>query len=203
MRCRVNQTLVEPPVSIHKSLKMKICCAHLGALETWRNKRNRWELTFVVSCIIFPVHAPWFYPNMLFDNMQDERLSSQETHQASVHEGYHNTLKEWFREATRKAQRDHMAVEWCIKTTLSDDKSRDLTAFYVLKQQSRSKSFPNPLMQMALRLLTPSCVAMRSPFNLDKQKVKSLIYLHLSTYSYSRHSTSPSSPGCFVWCSQL
>jgi hypothetical protein len=52
---------------------------------------------------------------MLFDNMQDElrseRLSSQETHQASVHEGYRNTLKEWFREATQKAQRDHMVVE--------------------------------------------------------------------------------------------
>jgi len=84
---------------------------------------------------------------MLFDNMQDElrseRLSSQETHQASVHEGYRNTLKEWFREATQKAQRDHMVVEWCTKITLSDDKSRDLTAFYVLKQQSRSKLFLN------------------------------------------------------------
>jgi len=147
MRCSVNQTLVEPPVSNHKSLKMKIWCAHLGALENRRSKRNRRELTFVVSCKILPVHAPWLCPNMLFDNMQDalrrERLSSQETHQASVHEGYRNTLREWFREATRKAQRDHMAVEWCTKATLSDDKSRDLTAFYVLKQQSRSKSFPN------------------------------------------------------------
>jgi len=94
---------------------MKKWCAHLGALETRSSKRNRRELTFVASCVILPVQAPWLYPNMLFGNMKavlhGERLSSQETHQASVHEGYRNTLKEWFRKATRKAQRDHMAVE--------------------------------------------------------------------------------------------
>jgi hypothetical protein len=53
---------------------------------------------------------------MLFDNkmkdaLRNERLSSQETHPASVHEWYCNTLKEWFRKATRKGQRDHMVVE--------------------------------------------------------------------------------------------
>jgi hypothetical protein len=52
---------------------------------------------------------------MLFDNTKDamrgERLSSQETHQGSVHEWYRNSLKEWFRKATRKAQRNHMVVE--------------------------------------------------------------------------------------------
>jgi hypothetical protein len=104
-----------PPIIIHRSLKMKKRCAHLGAQETRRSKRKRRELAFVVSCIILPIHAPWLYPSMLFDNMKDalrgERLSSEEAHQASVHEWYRNNLKECFHKATRKAQRDHMVVE--------------------------------------------------------------------------------------------
>jgi hypothetical protein len=90
-------------------------CAQFGAQETRRSKRNRRELTLVVSCIIHPIRAPWLYPNTLSDNVKDalrgERPSSRETNQASVHEWYLNTLKEWFRKDTRKTQKDHMVVE--------------------------------------------------------------------------------------------
>ena len=81
--------------------------------------------------------------DIMKDVLHGERLSSQETHQASVHESYRNILKEWFHKSPRKTQRDQMVVEWCTKTTLYDDKSHDLTDSYLLKQQSRSKSFPN------------------------------------------------------------
>jgi hypothetical protein len=186
-------------------MKKYVCAPRGPGNPTQQEKQTRVDIC--CSCIILTIHAPWLCPNMLFDDMKNalcgERLSSQETHQAPVHERYHNTLKEYSVKPSGKLKKTIWWWNDVLRTHYTTINCAILHLLICRNSSPGPNHFQKPLIHKVLRLLIATFVVMRSPFNLDKQKVISLIYLHLSTSSYSRQSTSSSPPDYFVWCSHL